>query len=35
MPGHGTSSGTTPATGTSPDGQAGSTDRDQGSDTDQ
>lgn len=35
MPGHGTSTGTSPATGTSPDGQAGSSDSDQGSDTDQ
>ncbi|MGW5465219.1 putative ATP-grasp-modified RiPP [Streptomyces sp. NPDC003996] len=35
-PGHGTSTGTTPATGTSPDGQGqGNTDSDQGSDSDQ
>lgn len=35
MPGHGTSTGTSPATGTSPDGQAGSSDSDTGSDGDQ
>ncbi|MFE2509156.1 putative ATP-grasp-modified RiPP [Streptomyces naganishii] len=36
MPGHGTSTGTTPSTGTSPDGRGqGNTDSDQGSDTDQ
>lgn len=35
-PGHGTSSGTNPSTGTSPDGQGGgSTDSDTGNDTDQ
>ncbi|MEU6611518.1 putative ATP-grasp-modified RiPP [Streptomyces shenzhenensis] len=36
MPGHGTSTGTTPSTGTSPDGRGqGNTDSDQGSDNDQ
>lgn len=35
MPGHGTSTGTSPATGTSPDGNAGSGDSDTGSDGDQ
>ncbi|MFZ3558201.1 MULTISPECIES: putative ATP-grasp-modified RiPP [unclassified Streptomyces] len=35
-PGHGTSSGTNPSTGTSPDGQGGgNTDSDTGNDTDQ
>jgi putative ATP-grasp target RiPP len=35
MPAHGTSTGTTPSTGTSPDGTATSTDTDSGSDGDQ
>ncbi|MDG9717041.1 putative ATP-grasp-modified RiPP [Streptomyces sp. DH24] len=35
MPGHGTSTGTSPATGTSPDGNGSTQDSDQGSDSDQ
>ncbi|MGW0998689.1 putative ATP-grasp-modified RiPP [Streptomyces sp. NPDC002523] len=35
MPGHGTSTGTSPATGTSPDGNGSTQDSDTGSDNDQ
>ncbi|WP_394425722.1 putative ATP-grasp-modified RiPP [Streptomyces sp. SGAir0957] len=35
MPGHGTSTGTNPATGTSPDGNGSTQDTDTGSDNDQ
>lgn len=35
MPGHGTSTGTQPSTGTSPDGNGGTQDSDTGSDGDQ
>jgi putative ATP-grasp target RiPP len=35
MPGHGTSTGTNPSTGTSPDGNGGTQDTDTGSDNDQ
>ncbi|MFE2265743.1 putative ATP-grasp-modified RiPP [Streptomyces griseosporeus] len=35
MPGHGTSTGTSPATGTSPDGDGSTQDSDTGSDNDQ
>lgn len=35
MPGHGTSTGTSPATGTSPDGNGSTQDSDTGSDSDQ
>lgn len=35
MPGHGTSTGTNPATGTSPDGNGSTQDSDTGNDTDQ
>lgn len=35
MPGHGTSTGTSPATGTSPDGNGSTQDSDTGSDADQ